>query len=556
MKRPGNTIIVCFFLLAGISLGACAPLLTAAPTPTPIIIKQTVEVPVQQTVQVTVRETVPVPIVITATPVPPVTPKKGGTLIVARTEDLKGLDPHKQSTPASLRVLELVFDSLFTFDQDMKLAPGLAESWKWSDDGKTLTVSLRKNVKFHNGDPLTASDVKFSFERILDEKTGAVARASFADIDKISAPDATTVVITLKRANATVAAAMAQTNAAIVSKNFVSGGGDPSTDAIGTGAFRLVKWNPNKSLTLIANKDFWMPGLPRLDGIEFRIVPDEATALVGLRAKTFDWAAIADPRIAIRAVSGVSTLTIARAPSLGFHALTLNSNRALFSDVRVRQAIACAVDRQEILDTIALGEGQVTGPLTLPFYRASPDDLFCYKKDADKVKQLLTDAGKSILPKFKILASTDDVQGTVTEAQNIQAQLHRVGIETDIESLDQSAFVDRWAKGDFDAAVAALGGYPDPDAMLNRYWQSTGALNKVAGYKDADLDKMLDQARATTDPDKRKSIYDAAQKKLVEAAPWVWLYAGYEYAIMQSNVKSYTPYPNSFRSLRETWLDK
>lgn len=177
-------------------------------------------------------------------------------------------------------------------------------------------------------------------------------------------------------------------------------------------------------------------------------------------------------------------------------------------------------------------------------------------KRYDKVQQLLNDAGKTTLPKFKLLASTDNAQGTVAEAQDIQAQLHRVGIETDIESVDQNTFVDRWAKGDFDAAVAALGGYPDPDAMLSRYWQSTGGLNKVAGYKDTDLDKMLDQARATTDPDKRKSIYDAAQKKLVEASPWVWLYAGYEYAVMQSYVKNYTPYPNSIRSLRETWLDK
>lgn len=553
MKSKSKTIIVCFFLLAGISLAACAPLLTAAPTPTPIILKQTVEVPVQQTVQVTVRETVAVPIVMTATPVPTVAPKNGGTLIVARTEDLKGLDPHKQSAPSTLRVLELIYDSLFTFDQDMKIVPWLAESWKWSDDGKTLTVSLRKNVRFHSGDPLTSSDVKFSFERILDDKTGAVARASFTDISKIDAPDSATVVFTLKRANATILAAMAQPNAAIVSKNFASGG-DLSSVAIGTGAFKLVQWNPNKSFILIANKDYWMPGLPRLDGIEFRIVPDEATALAGLRAKTLDWAAIADPRIAIRA--GASTLTIARAPSLGFHALTLNSNRAIFSDVRVRQAIACAVDRQEVVDVVALGEGQVTGPLTLPFYRASFDNLFCYQKDTDKVKQLLTDAGKTTLPKFKILASTDDVQGTVAEAQNIQAQLHRVGIESDIDSVDQSTFVDRWAKGDFDAAVAALGGYPDPDAMLSRYWQSTGSLNKIAGYRDVDLDKMLDQARATTDPNQRKSIYDAAQKKIVEASPWVWLYANYEYAVMQSYVKGYTPYPNSIRSLSQVWLDK
>lgn len=555
MNHSNKIIILWIFLLAGSALAACAPALTAAPTPTPIILKQTVEVPVPQTVQVIVKETVAVPIILTATPVPTLAPKNGGTLIVARTEDLKGLDPHKQSAPATLRVLELIFDSLFTFDQEMKLAPSLAETWKWSDDGKTLTITLRKNVKFHNGDPLTSSDVKFSFERILDDKTGAVARASFADIDKITAPDAATVVFTLKRANAALLAAMAQPNAAIVSKNFLNGG-DPTTVAIGTGAFKLVRWDPNKSFILIANKDYWMPGLPRLDGIEFRIVPDEATALAGLRAKTFDWAALADPRSALRAGAGASTLTIARAPSLGFHALTLNSNRALLSDVRVRQAIACAVDRQQVLDVVALGEGQVTGPLTLPFYRASLDNLFCYQKDTDKVKQLLSDAGKTTLPKFKILASTDDVQGTLAEAQNIQAQLRRVGIDSDVDAVDQNTFVDRWSKGDFDAAVAALGGYPDPDAMLSRYWQSAGSLNKVAGYREVDLDKMLDQARATTDPDKRKSIYDAAQKKIVEASPWVWLYANYDYAIMQAYVKGYTPYPNSIKSLRETWLDR
>ncbi len=117
---------------------------------------------------VVVKETVQVPVVVTATPPPTQAPKTGGTLIGARAADAKGLDPHTQTAFSSFRMLEMVYDPLFTFDKDLKVVPNLADSWKWSDDGKTLTVTLRSNVKFHSGNPMTSSDVKFSFERILN----------------------------------------------------------------------------------------------------------------------------------------------------------------------------------------------------------------------------------------------------------------------------------------------------------------------------------------------------------------------------------------------------
>jgi peptide/nickel transport system substrate-binding protein len=538
--------LVVGLLFLGVTLVACA----APASPTPIVVKETVQVTVRETVEI------PVQVVVTATPAPTATPKRGSTLIIARAEDVGGLDPHKQSTSSSLRAVELLYDTLFAFDKDLKIVPNLAEAWKWSEDGKTLTTTLRKNVKFHNGDPLTADDVKYSFERILDDKTFAAARAFFTDIDKTEATDANTVTFRFKRANATILAAMAQPNAVIVSRKFVTGGGSFNKESAGTGPFKLVRWDPGRTLTLAANKDFWSPGLPRLDGVEFRTVADDTAVLAGLRARTFDFGLINDLRVAVRAGAGNSPLTIARAPALSYHVLMLNSSRRAFSDARVRQAIACAIDRQEVLDVAALGEGEVTGPATPPYYRANLNDLFCYQKNWEKARQLLTDAGRASGLRFKLTLPAEDPI-LAAEAQDIQIQLRKAGVETDLEILEPGVFGDRWYKADFDAALASPGGYPDPDVMLAPYWQSTGDKNRIANYRDPELDKLLEQGRATIEPEKRKPIYDQIQKKLTDAVPWVWLYSGYEYRVLQSYVKGFTPLSNgSLLSLRNVWLDK
>lgn len=541
MKR----LIVSIFLIAL----ASAILIACAPAPAaPVTVKETVQVTVQQTVQV--------PVPVTVTPAPTAAPKTGGVLIAARAADMKGLDPHKQTAFSSFRVLELLYDPLLTLDKDMKVVPHLAESWKWSDDAKTLTMVLRTNVKFHDGTPMTSDDVKFTFERILDEKTGAAARANFALIDKMDTPDAKTIAFTFKTPNGAFPAALTSLNAAILSKKAVGGGQDPAKVENGTGPFKINTWEPDKTLKLDAVKDYWIAGQPRLAGIEFRTIPDEASILAGLRAKTIDWALINDPRVGIRAGAGGSGLTINRAPALAYHVLQLNASRPMFKDVKVRDAISCAIDRQQVLDVASLGEGEVTSPATPAFYRTALKDLSCYTPDLDKSKKLLADAGNPAI-KFKIMAANDEPPTAIAEAQNIQAQLKKIGIDSEIESLELGVYVDRWLKGDFDATVALNGGNPDPDIMFFRYWHSTGNLNIVANYKDPEIDKLLEQGRVTADPAQRKTIYDNIQKKLADAAPWVWLYVGYEYRVMQPYVKGFTVYPNGANlTLRETWLDK
>ncbi len=559
MLRKTYTILA-VLLIAAFALGACAPV---AP-PAPQIVKETVvvEKQVEKIVEKPVEKIVEKPVekivekVVTATPAPMAAAKKGGTLIMARAADAKGLDPHKQTAFSSFRLLELIYEPLLALDKDLKVGPNLAASWAWSDEGKTLTMKLRPNVKFHNGDVMTAEDVKFTFERILDEKTAAAARSSFTGIDSIQAPDATTVVFKLKGANVALLAAMTNPNSGIVSKKVVSAD-DPAKVTVGTGPFKLVKWDVDRTTTLAANKDYWLPGVPAVDSLEIRIIPDEASILAGLRAGTIDWALINDPKVAIRASGGTQKLTIFRTGALAYHVLQLNSTRKPFDNQAVRQAIACAVDRQEVLDTASLGEGQVTSPATAPFYRANLSDLFCYQKDVEKAKKLLADAGVTLPLKFKVMAAADEPPTAVAEAQNIQAQLKKIGIEFEIETLELGVYVDRWLKGDFDAVVALNGGNPDPDIMFFRYWHSTGNLNKVAAWNNPEIDKLLEQGKVTLDPEQRKTVYNTVQKKLTEAAPWVWLYVGYEYRIMQSYVKGFTPMPNgSLMYLRDVWLDK
>lgn len=535
-------------LLSSLFLAACA-----APTAAP---PQVVTQEVQVTVETVVTQEVPVEVLVTPTAEPTASPVSGGTLIAARAADMTGLDPHKQTAFSSFRVLEHIYEPLLNLDKDMNVVPNLAQSWEWSEDGLTLTMTLQDGVVFHNGDAMTADDVKATYERILNEETAAAARSFFTSIASVDAPDATTVVFTLSTPNAALLAAMTNPNSGIMSKKLLDSGWDPASEAVGTGPFKLATWEPDNMLVLERNADYWRAGLPYLDKIEFRTIPDESSILAGLRAGTIDWALINDPRVGLVAASGGSELVKDTAPALAYHVLQLNAKRPMFEDVNVRQAISCAIDRQQVLDTASLGEGEVVSPATPLFYRADLSSLFCYQKDLDQANALLAEAGNPDVA-FTVIVAAGEPPTAVAEAQNIQAQLSEIGVTVEIETLELGVYVDRWLKGDFDAAVALNGGNPDAHNMFFRYWHSTGNLNGVANYSAPEIDALLDQAVAMTDPAERKAIYDQVQQKLAEAAPWVWLYVGYEYRIYQPYVENFTNMSNGQTIyLRETWLNK
>src|SRR4051812_33056829 len=374
-------------------------------------------------------------------------PKKGGTLILARAGEVTNLDPHKVPAFTSARVFELVYSYLMRLDENLGVQPDLADGMPTtSADGKTVTVKIRSGVKFHNGDALTSADVKYTFDRIIDTKTAAVARSFFADVDNITAPDATTVVFNLKTPNAALLAYMAHPNSGIVSKKIGEANADLSKKetAIGSGPFKLVEWVPDNYMRFEANKDYYVSGQPYLDGIRINVVPDESGLAAALRTKAADMAIITNAQVArtLRTESGV---TLSAKPSLSYNLLFLNTKRKPLDNLKVRQAIASAIDRKAIIDAVAFGEGEVTGPIApaLANYALPTAQYPLYTRDVAKAKQLLQEAAVGPVT-ITIMTSTTEPSYGKDEAQLVQAQLAEAGITVKIETVEFTQYVDRW----------------------------------------------------------------------------------------------------------------
>ncbi len=205
------------------------------------------------------------------------TPSLAATLKMAWAQDATGLDPHKQTAFSSIRLLELIYEPLVRLDGDLKVVPALAKEWTFSSDAKTLTFKLDPAAKFHNGTAVTSADVKASFTRILDQATGAAARANYVSIASIDTPDDKTVVFNLSQPDVPLLTAMGSINAAIVPASEITGG-KIGTAAVGTGPFKLEKWEPNQKEVLKANAE-WAGGKVGVDGIDISVRPNENAIL-------------------------------------------------------------------------------------------------------------------------------------------------------------------------------------------------------------------------------------------------------------------------------------
>src|SRR5919201_1307215 len=473
-------------------------------------------------------------------------PKKGGTLILARAGEATNLDPHKVPAFTSARVFELVYSYLMRLDENLGVQPDLADGMPTtSSDGKTVTVKIRSGVKFHNGDPLTSADVKYTFDRIIDTKTAAVGRPFFADVDNITTPDATTVVFNLKSPNAALIAYMAHPNSGIVSKKIGEANADLSKKetAIGSGPFKVVEWVPDNFMRFEANKDYYVSGQPYLDGIRINVVPDESNLAAALRTKAADMAIVTDAKVA-RTLRNESGVTLSAKPSLSYNLLFLNTKRKPLDNIKVRQAIASAIDRKAIIDAVAFGEGEVTGPIApaLKNYALPTSDYPLYTRDVAKAKQLLQEANAGPVMLTIRTSKTEQDYGK-DEAQLVQAQLAEAGITVKIETVEFTQYVDRWLKSDFDIATGLNGGGPDPDFYVFRYFTDDGNLNFVTSWKNPVSSDAIKQARAATDVAKRKDLYTTAQKELVNGVTFIWLFVGRDYNASLPTTKGFIHLP-------------
>src|SRR4029453_2661637 len=288
--------------------------------------------------------------------------RRGGTFISAKTTEAPSLDPIMEQALPRQRIDPLFYNRLVEWGFDGKLEPALAESWTTSADGKIWTFKLRRGVKFHTGRELSADDVKFTYERILDPKVGSGGRGYLSAIDQIETPDKHTVRIVTKQPSASLLAGMAGGWSAIGPRDVVEKGALRRT-AVGTGPFILQEWVPQSHLKARKNPDYWDKGKPSVDAVEIKVIPDEANIVAQLRTGNIHHALLEDNKNYLL-VKDDKRLRAQRAPRLRFDLVNINHGRKPYTHVRGGRGLALGVARTEGLQAASAGLGSVTGPLT------------------------------------------------------------------------------------------------------------------------------------------------------------------------------------------------
>lgn len=482
------------------------------------------------------------------------TPKTGGTLKVGLQADPTALDPYKQSLTAIWHAIEHIYNRLTGINPDLTVRPELAESWDISDDGLTYTFHLRQGVKFHNGRELVASDVKYSFEHLVDPATGSQSAADLDSMASIEAPDDYTAVMTLKKPDASLLATLAGQSCIIVPKEVVEENGDLSQVAVGTGPFKFVEYVPNTRIVLERNPDYWEEGLPYLDGMELIPISDDTQRTTAITTGTVDFIEYA-PLRDVDSMKQDDSLTLAGESNTNIRFAGLNLTRKPFDDLKVRQAINMAIDRSVVIEPAVFGHGTPTVVIFPPDYWAALK-VDVPAPDVEGAKALLAEAGHG--DGFKTTITTWSAYSFLSNAAVVvQDQLKQIGIDAELNPVEnatmiQSVYVDK----DFDIAVTGDSAYVDPNNLILGNFQTGGSGNFVS-YTNPKVDDLITQGIAETDESARTEIYQQIQQILLDDLPWVNLFVANQYEAMKSDVKGYVHIPTgSNNALKQTWLDR
>lgn len=541
MHKQRLTKIIVLLMLVILILTACSP--QQAP------VKETVVV--TKEIQTIVTQEVEVEKLVTPTPDPSGI-KRGGMLKAAISADPQGFDPHLTSAYSSFQVLENVYDTLVTVDENLNMIPSLATSWEVSEDNLTWTFHLQEGVKFHNGRLLSADDVVYSYQRIMNPDTGSGCSWRFSSVESVDAPDAMTVVIRVKSPSPNLLNMIGgYKGMAIVPKEIVEDE-TVNTTPIGTGPFKFVEYVPGDRVVLEANPDYWEAEKPYLDGVTFKIIPEETVLLTNLLTGEVDWAGALPPQqVTELATSG--EVIVDKVSGNDYWYIGLNLKREPFGDVRVRQAIAYAINRDEVAmgakwDTATANQGAI--PNTSFWY----SDYQPYTQNLEKARQLLADAGYPNGFKTEFMV-TNFYEETVRAAQVLQAQLAQIGINAEIRTLEWGAWLEDEGKGNFDMYIMGWIGNLDPDEFYYSA-QHTGEVFNFTGYSNPTLDELLDKGRVETDVDVRKEIYTEVAKIVIDDAPYVFLYNPANVNAWQPYVRGYYTRSDSAINFENTWLDR
>jgi len=469
----------------------------------------------------------------------PSPPAYGDTIIEASIGDASYLNPILASDSASGDINGFVYNGLVKYDKNINLVGDLAESWEVSKDGLEITFHLRRNVRWHDGEPFTGKDVKFTYEKLVDPNTRTPYASDYLMIEELEVVDPYKVKIRYKEP---FSPGLESWGMGMIPKHIFEKGDFNNNPAnrhpIGTGPYKFVEWKTDERIILKANGDYF-EGRPYIDRIIYRIVPDQAVQFLELKRGTIDTMGLTPDQFQKEAVDKhfLDNFNKFRYPSFGYTYLGFNLRNPLFQDKRVRQAITYAINRQEIIDGVLLALGQIsTGPFP-PTSWAYNKDVPLYGHNPEKAKKLLYNCGwqdrdgDGILEKdgmpfsFTLMTNQGNKMRELC-ATIIQSNLKEVGIQVKIRILEWAAFIHQYIdKKNFDAVILGWSLSRDPDQFS--IWHSSqvkeGQYNFVS-YSNPEVDRLLVEGRRTFDIEKRREIYHKIHSILGDEQPYTFLY--------------------------------
>ena len=467
------------------------------------------------------------------------------TLIVAQGADAPTLDPHGTNDQPASRVSKQIYNSLIFATPDMELEPALAKSWE-SIDPLTWEFKLEEGVKFHNGEELKASDVKFTFERMLKSEQVAHILGPVVEIEVV---DDYTVRLITSEPFAPLLSHLTHTAASILNEKAVTElGQDYGQNPVGTGPFKFDNWQSGDRITLKRNDDYFQ-GASEIETLVFRNIPEGTNRTVGLETGEVDIAYDIEPVDKAKVVDNENLILVEEA-SFQSQYLGYNVEKAPFTDKKVRQAINYAVDVQEIIDVVLEGAGELsTGPLTDAIFGAN-SDLKGYEYNPEKAKELLAEAGYA--DGFETTIWTNDSPVRATIAEIVQAQLKEVGIESRVETVEWSKYLEATGAGEHDMFILGWTTVTgDADYGLYALYHSSqqgGAGNRTFFGNDR-VDELLDVGKTEPDQAKRIEAYKEAQEIIVDEAPQLFLYFSTDNVGMQNDIQGFKLHPAGHHSL-------
>ena len=465
-------------------------------------------------------------------------------LIVIQSSDAVSMDPHRSNDSHSARAWMQIYDGLVTLDPDMNVVPALAREWTLIDD-YTWQFTLNQGVRFHNGDEMKASDVKFTFDRHTDPAMAAPASFMLTTVRETRVIDDYTVQIITSQPSASLIFNLTHPGMGILSERAVREAGDNyATNPVGTGPFRFVEWVRNQRVVLERYNDYFQ-GPPSIERVVIRIIPEGATAMAELMAGSADMVFEVSTQFADQFRPG-SGMTLEHFSTFSLMYLSFDMREEPFNDVRVRRAINYAIDNQALITMAWSGFGQqLRGPLP-PFVNGVNDTLTGYPFDLERARALMAEAGHSNGFSSTLFISDSDIHGRIGTV--LQAQLREIGINLTLQILEWGAFLERTAQGVPMFVLSWFTVTADADNGMYALFHSNshGSRGNRSFYTNNEVDRLLDAGRAEFNVPVRMNMYQRAQEIILDEAPWGFL-AATEYLVGRSNrVRGFVPMPTTF----------